>query len=70
MVIYNEHWEPFSTTNLASWSRGDWKVLAQSWFGAGEDLCALESWQTSCPEAGSAIEVQGRSMAILASDND
>jgi hypothetical protein len=33
LVVYNEHWEPFTVTNLSDWSRGNWKVLARSWFG-------------------------------------
>jgi len=70
MVIYNENWEPLSVSNLANWSRGDWKILARSWFGAGHHLCALTNWETACPDAGDALEVNGRSMAILVSDND
>jgi glycogen operon protein len=70
MVVYNEHWEPFAVTNLRAWSRGDWRILARSWFGDEADLCGPEDWETSCPGAGDAIEVKGRSMAILVSDND
>ena len=70
MVVYNEHWEPFAVTNLGDWSRGNWQILARSWFGDEADLCGLADWETSCPDAGSAIEVKGRSMAILISDND
>jgi pullulanase/glycogen debranching enzyme len=70
MVIYNEHWEPFSVSNLADWSKGNWKVLARSWLGDGEDSCSLRDWQAKCPDAGSRLEVKGRSMAILISDNN
>ena len=69
MVVYNEHWEPFTVGNLADWSRGDWKILARSWFGDDADLCGPAVWQ-SCPDAAGGIEVKGRSMAILVSDND
>jgi isoamylase len=70
MVVYNEHWEPFTVTNLGDWSRGNWQVLARSWFGDEADLCGPADWQTSCPDAGSELEVKGRSIAILISDND
>jgi isoamylase len=70
MVIYNEHWEPFSVTNLADWSKGNWKVLARSWLGEGEDTCDLKNWQVKCPDAGGRIEIKGRSLAILISDNN
>jgi isoamylase len=70
MVVYNEHWDPFTLTNLGDWSRGNWKVLARSWFGDEADLCGPADWEMSCPDAGSSIEVKGRSMAILVSDND
>jgi isoamylase len=70
MVVYNEHWQPFTLTNLGDWSRGNWQVLARSWFGHEADLCDLAAWETSCPHAGSAIEVKGTSLAILISDND
>jgi glycogen operon protein len=70
MVAYNERWEPFSVTNLGDWSRGDWKILARSWFGDQADLCGPAGWEASCPDAGGAIEIEGRSMAILISDND
>jgi hypothetical protein len=45
-------------------------VLARSWFGDAHDTAALDTWQTTAPDAGSAIDVNGRSMAILISDND
>ncbi|WP_428262617.1 alpha-amylase family glycosyl hydrolase [Haliangium sp.] len=70
MVIYNEHWEPFTVSNLGDWSRGDWRILARSWFGDDADTCPLQAWESECPTAGAAIEVKGRSMAILISDND
>lgn len=70
MVIYNEHWDPFTVTNLAEWSKGDWKVLARSWFGIDHDACDPARWNTACPDAGNHIQVKGRSMAILVSDND
>jgi isoamylase len=70
MVIYNEHWSPFTINNLRDWSQGDWKVLARSWFGDDQDLCGLADWETSRPDAGGKIEVKGRSMVILISDND
>jgi hypothetical protein len=69
MVVYNEGWEPFTMGNLGDWSQGNWKVLARSWFGDEADLCGPVDWE-SCPDAGGAIEVKGRSMAILISDND
>lgn len=70
MVIYNESFQPVTIGNLADWSSGDWKVLARSWFGDAHDTAALDTWQTTAPDAGSAIDVNGRSMAILISDND
>jgi isoamylase len=70
MAIYNESPEPFTVTNLDDWSHGDWRVLARSWFGAGSDSCNPTRWQTACPAAGTRIEVKGRSMAVLVSDND
>jgi pullulanase/glycogen debranching enzyme len=70
MLIYNESPEPFTVTNLGDWSHGNWHVLARSWFGPGADTCAPAAWESSCPEAGAKIEIQGRSMAILVSDND
>ena len=69
MVVYNEHWEPFTVGNLGDWSRGDWKILARSWFADDADLCGPAAWQ-SCADAADGIEVKGRSMAILVSDND
>ncbi len=70
MVIYNEHWDAFNVDNLSAWSKGDWKVLARSWFGDDQDTCDVSQWQTACPDAGNQIQVKGRSMAILVSDND
>jgi hypothetical protein len=70
MVVYNEHWQPFSLGNLGDWSRGDWKVLARSWFGQEAHLCGPADWEAACPDAGSALEIKGRSMAVLVSDND
>nr|VFK26773.1 MAG: glycogen operon protein [Candidatus Kentron sp. MB]VFK33566.1 MAG: glycogen operon protein [Candidatus Kentron sp. MB]VFK76690.1 MAG: glycogen operon protein [Candidatus Kentron sp. MB] len=70
MVIYNENHQPFTVNNLSSWSRGDWQILARSWFGAGFDFGDLDNWQSRCPVINDAIEIQGRSMAILISDND
>jgi hypothetical protein len=70
MIVYNEHWESFAVENLANWSKGNWKVLARSWFGDQSDLCGPADWQTNCPDAGDHIEVKGRSMAVLISDND
>ena len=70
MVVYNEHWESFTVNNLRDWSRGDWKVLARSWYGDEADFCDLKSWESNCPDAGDAIDIKGRSMAILVSDND
>jgi isoamylase len=70
MVVYNENWEPFTLSNLANWSRGDWRVLARSWLGDEADLCGPGDWEVACPEIEGAIEVKGRSMAILISDND
>ena len=70
MVVYNESPEPLAVTNLNDWSHGDWQVLARSWFGAGDDSCELGAWQTACPDVADRIEIKGRSMAILVSDND
>jgi glycogen operon protein len=68
MVVYNEHWEPFAVDNLANWSKGNWKVLARSW--VKDQGCTPADWQAKCPDAGGRIEVNGRSMAILVSDNN
>jgi hypothetical protein len=62
MVVYNEHWAPFTIRNLDDWSRGNWKVMARSWFGDEADLCGPADWEMSCPDAGHSIEVKGRSM--------
>ena len=67
MVIYNENWESFVIDNLSAWTSGDWKILARSWFGRGADTCDLATWQTSCPDTGGRLEVKGRSMAVLIS---
>jgi len=70
MVVYNEHWDSFAVENLAEWSRGNWKILARSWLPDHADGCSPAVWQTQCPDAGHRIEVKGRSMAILVSNND
>lgn len=70
MVVYNENHQPFRVTNLADWSQGDWKILARSWFGEGLDSCDLDNWETECEDASDSILIEGRSMAILISDND
>lgn len=70
MVIYNERWEPFTVDNLGDWSRGDWKILARSWLGTGQDMCRPDHWPALCPDAGQAITVAGRSLAILVSGNN
>jgi isoamylase len=70
MVIYNENWEPFSVDNLANWSKGNWKILARSWFKDQPEGCTPAEWQAKCPDAGNRIDVKGRSMAILVSDNN
>lgn len=70
MVIYNEDWKSFRLSTLGSWSNGDWKILARSWYGDDDDFVSPASWETNAPDAGESIEVKGRSMAILVSDND
>lgn len=70
LVIYNENPQEFTVDNLNDWSRGGWKILARSWLPAGDDFCAIDDWQHHCPDAGSAITVGGRGMAILVSDKD
>jgi isoamylase len=70
MAIYNEHFMPFTVHNLADWSQGDWRILARSWLDDDNDFCDLEHWQEQCPQAGSALTVEGRSVVILISDND
>ena len=70
MVVYNEHWEPFAVENLADWSRGNWRILARSWLDDQADKCSPAAWQATCPDAGNWIDVKGRSMAILVSDNN
>ena len=69
MVIYNESPQPLNVSNLADWSQGDWKILARSWFGDEFDFADVDQWE-SADNAGPAIEVKGRSVAILISDND
>jgi Phage integrase family len=68
--VYNESWEAFNVDNRGDWSQGNWKVLARSWFGDAHDTCDLDTWQVSCPDAGGQLEVKGRSMAVLISNND
>lgn len=70
MVIYNENWDDFNVSNLGDWSNGDWKILARSWFGDDSDFCNVDNWEANCGDAGSSINIKGRSMAILISDND
>jgi isoamylase len=70
MIVYNERWEPFAVDNIADWSKGNWKILARSWFKDQGEGCTLAAWDTKCPDAGNRIEVKGRSMAILLSDNN
>nr|VFJ67509.1 MAG: glycogen operon protein [Candidatus Kentron sp. FM]VFJ67516.1 MAG: glycogen operon protein [Candidatus Kentron sp. FM]VFK16626.1 MAG: glycogen operon protein [Candidatus Kentron sp. FM] len=70
MVIYNEDDKPFTVGNLADWSQGDWRILARSWYGDDADFCGVNSWQSDCPSAKGAVEIKGRSIAILISDND
>ena len=70
MVIYNERWEPYTVASLRDWSRGNWKILARSWVGPGQDFCGPVEWETACPDAGDAVTIAGRSMAILISDNN
>ena len=45
-------------------------MLVRSWFGAGDDSGELSAWQTACPGVTDRIEIKGRSMAVLVSDND
>jgi isoamylase len=70
MVIYNEDPAPLTVRNLGDWSRGDWKILARSWFGNESDFGGLDDLESLPAAAGGAIEVKGRSVAILISDND
>lgn len=69
MVLYNESWNNMTCNNLQKWSQGDWKILARSWYGAGDDFGNLSNWSNN-ESAGSSITIKGRSMAILISDND
>ena len=55
---------------LLLFDHSDWRVLVRSWFGAGDDSCELRAWQTACPDVTDRIEIKGRSMAVLVSDND
>ncbi|HKA55868.1 MAG TPA: alpha-amylase family glycosyl hydrolase [Candidatus Binatia bacterium] len=70
MVLYNEDWNELAVTNLATWSRGDWKVLAKSWADDAGDFCDLNTWETACAAVGGSLTLPGRSMAILISSND
>ena len=70
MVVYNENPQAFTVDNLQDWSKGQWKILARSWLPVGADFCNASDWQSLCPDAGPAIFVAGRSMAILISDNN
>ncbi len=70
MVIYNESPDPFTVNNLADWSQGDWKVLARSWFGDDHDFDEIDRWESQAKDAGPSVEIKGRSLAILISDND
>jgi glycogen operon protein len=70
MVIYNEDWNELTVTNLGDWSQGNWKILARSWFGDEADFCDVDNWEGTCEDVGTSINVKGRSMAILISDND
>jgi isoamylase len=69
MIIYNENDIPFTVDNLRDWSQGKWKILARSWYGPGFDFGDVNNWQATCPDAGSSIDIKGRSMAILISEN-
>ncbi len=69
MVVYNEHWNDMAVNNIGSWSQGNWKVLARSWYGDNDDFGNLSNWSSN-PDAGNTITVKGRSMAILISDNN
>jgi glycogen operon protein len=70
MVIYNEHFNALTVTNLGDWSQGDWKVLGRSWLGDEADFCDLDRWETACDAAGSSVTLEARSIAVLISDND
>jgi isoamylase len=69
MVIYNENDRALTVNNLQDWSQGDWKLLARSWFGEESDFGSIDDMD-QLPNADSSIEVKGRSMAILISDNN
>lgn len=70
MVIYNEDWNDLTLTNLKDWSLGDWKIIARSWLDDDSDFCNIDNWETECKDAGDSLTIEGRSMAILISDND
>jgi len=70
MVLYNEDWHERAVTNLATWSGGDWKILAKSWADDAGDFCDLNAWETACAAAGGSLTLPGRSMAVLISSND
>ncbi len=71
MVVYNEHWETFRLDTLGQWSRGDWKIIARSWYGDDYDFVEnMSSWETRAPDAGTSVDIEGRSMAVLLSSND
>ena len=70
LVAYNEAPTPFTVMNLADWSGGNWKVLARSSADDAHDFADLDRWEASAEAAGPSIEVKGRSMAVLISDND
>jgi isoamylase len=69
MVIYNEDVRPFSVTNLGNWSHRPWQIMARSWLPRGQDLCEAADW-TTCPDTGGALAVEGRSMAVLATQRE
>ena len=69
MVIYNESWKNMTVNNVGNWSQGNWKILARSWYGAGSDFGKLDHWESN-PDAGKAVTVKARSLAILISDNN
>jgi len=69
MVIYNEHWNDMTISNINQYSQGNWKILARSWYGKGNDFGSLSNWSNN-ETANSSFFVKGRSMAILISDNN
>ena len=70
MVLYNEHWDSATFSGLQGWSQGNWKILARSWYGGGDDFASLDNWQSNPAVGGDSLVVKGRSMAILISDNN